>query len=80
MSAVSISLKDMEILQTLQARLKLRSKSRVIHLALAELMNLIEREHLARQIRQSVKKCALADLKENMDLTGGAAFYSGEDS
>lgn len=79
MSAVAINSSDMQILQGLKKNLKLRSKAQVIHRALEELSQLVERERLAEQIRLSVKKCAIADLKENASLTGGAFVNSGND-
>lgn len=76
MSAVAINPQDMQTLQGLQKSLKLRSKSQVIHLALETLNASLERERLAVQISQSVKKCAAADIKENGALTNAAALHT----
>lgn len=80
MGAIAISEKDMDILLGLQKRLKLKSKAQVVHLALEEFCALVEREHLAKKIRESVRKCAKADLKENRALTGGSSFALDDDT
>lgn len=80
MSAVAINPKDMDILQGLQKRLKMRSKSQVIHRALEELAGLVERAYLAQQIAQSVKKCNKADQKENVEIMRAAAFHLDDES
>lgn len=80
MGAVAINPQDMQILEGLQKSLKLASKAQVIHRALEELSLSLKRERLAEQIRQSVKKCAAADLKENAVLSGGAVVRLGDEA
>lgn len=77
MGAVALSSVDEAVLGQLQKRLGLPSKSQVIHRALEQLREAVERERLAREVARSVKKCAQADLKEHRALSGGAFYRSG---
>ncbi len=72
MGAVAISQGDEKILESLQKALEAPSKSQVIHRALEILQREIRREHLAREIQKSVRKCGKADQRENQSLTGAA--------
>ncbi len=70
MGAVAISQTDEKILTSLQKKLRLPSKSQVIHQALESLQRSIAREQLAEDIRRSVQKCGKADQRENKNLSG----------
>lgn len=72
MGAVALSQGDEAVLESLQERLHLPSKSQVIHRALEELKGAVERELLALKIKQSVQRCGKADHKEHRSLTGAA--------
>ena len=74
MGAVAISQNDEKMIGTLQKKLKLPSKSQVIHQALQTLQRVLAREQLAKEIRESVQRCNKADQKENR-LLAGAAFH-----
>ncbi len=72
MGAVAISENDNKLLESLQKILSIRSKSQVIHQALAELEKAVIKKKLALDIKKSVGKCARADLGEHGLLTGSA--------
>lgn len=77
MGAVAVSPSDEGVLESLRKALRLPSKSQVIHRALEALREIVIRERLAREIRESVEKCRDADLAEHEGLTG-AAFHHRE--
>ncbi len=74
MGAVALSRFDEDILESLKKRLKLPSKSQVIHQALIRLQDWVERERLAAEIKGSVRKCGKADWEEYHSLAE-AAFH-----
>ena len=74
MGAVALTAKDEEVLESLQKRLGLPSKSQVIHEALEKLREAVMRGQLASEIRKSVQKCGKADQEEH-DLLNRNAFY-----
>jgi len=72
MAAVALTTKDEQVLVSLQKLLNVASKSQVIHLALQALQQAVNRQHLAKRIKESVKKCGKADLGEHYLLTGAS--------
>ena len=74
MGAVALSQADEAVLESLQERLRLPSKSQVIHRALAELQSTVERNRLAHEIKESILKCREADQAEHEFLTGAARY------
>lgn len=77
MGAVAISQRDECLLDSIQKKLNLPSKSQVVHKALEVLEQMIARERLASDIKRSVDKCSLADLEEHLILTGSAVYRHG---
>ena len=76
MGAVALSQLDETLVESLKKELRLPSKSQVIHRALEELRASVMQERLSQQIRESVKKCAEADLAEHFSLAGAAVGRS----
>lgn len=73
MGAVALSRRDEELLNSLKEELGAPSKSEVLRRALEGLRRSLERERLAGEIARSVKRCAVADLRENAEI-GPSAY------
>lgn len=77
MGAVAISERDEAVLESLKKTLQIPSKSQVIHLALEELGQSVQRKKLAREIERSVQRCGEADRHE-FEALSEAAFHRRE--
>jgi hypothetical protein len=68
MGAIAVSKKEEEQIERLRKELGIASKSALIRTALKTLEKKSQEEKLRREIRDSVSRCAAADLKENREL------------
>ena len=74
MGAIAVSKKEEEQIERLRKELGIASKSALIRTALKTLERKSQEEKLRREIRDSVNRCAVADLEENRELaTAGIA-------
>ena len=68
MGAIAVSKKEEEQIERLRKELGIASKSALIRTALKALEKKSQEEKLRREIRDSVSRCAAADLEENREL------------
>ncbi len=68
MGAIAISKKEEQQIIRLCKDLRIPTKSGLIRVALKTLEKKTEEERLRREIRESVRRCAVADRKENQAL------------
>ena len=73
MGAIAVSAQEEEQIGELMRELRVKSKSQVVRVALRTLRERLDQERLRAEIRESVQRCAEADLKENRLLAPGAA-------
>ena len=80
MGAIAVSKKEEEQIEKLRKELGIASKSALIRTALKTLEKKSQEERLRREIRDSVNRCAAADLEENKELflAGVAHLRRGE--
>jgi Arc/MetJ family transcription regulator len=76
MGAIAVSKEDEGQISELMRELGVKSKAQVVRAALRTLRERIDQERLRSEIRESVKRCAEADRRENRLLApGGATRY-----
>ena len=68
MGAIAISKREAEQIERLRKELGIATKSGLIRVALKTLERKSREEKLLRDIRESVSRCAAADLEENKQL------------
>ena len=68
MGAIAVSPEDERRMERLRIELKIPTKSGLIRIALAALERRTEEERLRREIAESVRRCANADRRENLEL------------
>jgi hypothetical protein len=68
MGAIAVSKKEEEQIERLRKELGIATKSGLIRTALKVLEKKSQEEKLRREIRDSVNRCASADLEENKEL------------
>lgn len=80
MGAIAVSKEEERQIERLCKQLKISTKAGVIRAALKALEQKVEEERLRREIHESVRRCAVADKKENRELfhAGVARRISGE--
>ena len=71
MGAIAVSREDEAQIDQLMKEMKVKSKASVVRAALQVLREQLSRERLHSEIRESVRKCAHADRKENLHLAAG---------
>jgi Arc/MetJ-type ribon-helix-helix transcriptional regulator len=71
MGAIAVSKEDEGQISELMHELGLKSKAQVVRTALRALKERIDQERLRSEIRESVKRCAEADRRENRLLASG---------
>jgi Arc/MetJ-type ribon-helix-helix transcriptional regulator len=71
MGAIAVSREDEAEIEQLMKEMKVKSKASVVRVALRALSKQLMREKLRTAIQESVRKCAHADRKENIFLSGG---------
>ena len=77
MGAIAVSREDEAQIEELMKEMKVKSKASVVRAALQTLREQLNRERLHSEIRESVRKCARADRKENLSLSGGGIARNG---
>jgi hypothetical protein len=68
MGAIAVSKKEEEQIERLRKELGIATKSGLIRAALKTLEQKSQQERLRREVRESVNRCAAADLEENKEL------------
>ncbi len=71
MGAIAVSKEDEGQISELMRELGVKSKAQVVRAALRTLKERIDLEKLRSEIRESVKRCAESDRKENRLLASG---------
>jgi Arc/MetJ-type ribon-helix-helix transcriptional regulator len=71
MGAIAVSKEDEGQIRELMRELGVKSKAQVVRTALRALKERIDQERLRSEIRESVKRCAEADRRENRLLASG---------
>ena len=71
MGAIAVSKEDEGQITELMRELGVKSKAQVVRAALRTLKERIDQERLRSEIRESVKRCAEADRRENRLLAPG---------
>ena len=69
MGAIAVSKKEEDQIERLRKELGIASKSGLIRVALKTLERKAHEERLPREIQESVRRCAVADKKENQELS-----------
>ena len=77
MGAIAVSREDEAQIQELMKEMNVKSKANVVRAALQTLREQLNRERLHSEIRESVRKCARADRRENLYLTAGGIARKG---
>jgi hypothetical protein len=77
MGAIAVSKRDEQRIERLRRELKIPTKAEVIRVALSALEVKTDEERLRQEVRASVRRCALADRKENQELSGAAVARRG---
>ena len=80
MGAIAVSKRDEKQIERLRKELRIPTKSGLIRIALNALEKKTEEDRLRREIQESVRRCATADGKENLELlpSGIASRISGD--
>lgn len=80
MGAIAVSKGDEKQIERLRKELRIPTKSGLIRVALNALEKKTEEDRLRREIQESVRRCATADRKENLELlpAGIASRISGD--
>lgn len=68
MGAIAVSKEEERRIERLRRELSIPTKSGLIRVALAALERRTEEERLRREIAESVRRCANADRRENLEL------------
>ena len=68
MGAIAVSKKEEQQIERLCKELGIATKSELIRTALKTLEKKTQEEKLRREIQESVRRCAVADMEENKDL------------
>ncbi len=68
MGAIAVSKKEEQQIEKLRKELGIATKSGLIRTALNALEKKTQEEKLRREIQESVRRCAAADVEENRDL------------
>ena len=76
MGAIAVSKEDEGQISELMRELGVKSKAQVVRAALRTLRERINQERLRSEIRESVKRCAEADRRENRLLAPGGVTRS----
>ena len=76
MGAIAVSKQDEGQIDELMRELGAKSKAQVVRAALQTLRERLNQERLRSEIRESVKRCAEADRKENRLLAPGGIARS----
>ena len=71
MGAIAVSKEDEEQIGELMREMNVKSKARVVRVALQTLREQLNREKLRSEVLESVRRCARADRKENLFLAAG---------
>jgi len=74
MGAIAVSKEDEAQINRLMREMGVKSKASVVRAALQTLRERLDRERLRSEIRESVRKCAKADHKENLALAAGGVL------
>ena len=74
MGAIAVSQEEERRIERLRKELRIPTKSGLIRIALAALERKTEEERLRREIAESVRRCASADRRENLELAPGGVF------
>jgi hypothetical protein len=72
MGAIAVSKKEEQQIEKLRKELGIATKSGLIRTALKALEKKTQEEKLRREIQESVRRCAAADMEENKEL-----FFAG---
>ncbi len=72
MGAIAVSKDEERRIERLRKELKIPTKSGLIRVALTALERTTEEERLRREIAESVRRCASADRRENLELAPAA--------
>ena len=68
MGAIAVSKEEARRIERLCKELRIPTKSGLIRVALTALERKTEEERLRREIQESVRRCANADRRENLEL------------
>ena len=69
MGAIAVSKKEEQQIERLRKELNIATKSGLIRAALRTLEKKTDEEKLRREVQESVRRCAVADKKENQELS-----------
>ncbi len=76
MGAIAVSKEDEGQISELMRELGVKSKAQVVRAALRTLKERIDQERLRSEVRESVKRCAEADRRENRLLAPGGVTHN----
>ncbi len=68
MGAIAVSVRDEQQIERLRKVLRIRTKSGVVRVALKTLEERTEQDRLKGAIQESVRRCGIADARENQEL------------
>ena len=69
MGAIAVSKEEERRIDRLRKELKIPTKAGLIRVALAALERTTDEERLRQEVAESVRRCASADRRENLELT-----------
>ena len=72
MGAIAVSKEEERRIERLRKELRVPTKSGLIRLALTALERKTEEERLQQEVADSVRRCADADRRENLELASAA--------
>lgn len=72
MGAIAVSKKEEQQIERLRKELRIPTKAGVLRAALKTLEHKTMEERLRHEIRESVRRCAAADKRENHDISRAA--------
>ena len=79
MGAIAVSKKEEQQIERLRRELKISTKSEVVRVALQALEKKTDEERLRQEVRESVRRCAAADQRENQALSHAGIARRGSD-
>lgn len=72
MGAIAVSKKEEQQIERLRKELRIPTKAGVLRAALKTLEHKTAEERLRHEVRESVRRCAAADKRENQELSRAA--------
>lgn len=79
MGAIAVSKKEEQQIERLRKELRIPTKAGVLRAALKTLEHKTAEERLRHEVRESVRRCAVADKRENQELSRAAVGQWGSE-